>query len=110
MRVLLGLLLLFGIADGCWFSSKSGAVKHIEKFMKHLGKDPEEGLDHGDFKGIIKDAPSALGWAIKKLGSIEGVFDRCDYDEDGKIKISEVVKSKHCLTACWKQAAIQTFL
>jgi len=96
--------------ESCWFSSKRGAVKRIKKYMIKLGKDPEEGLDHHDFKGIVRDAPSALGWAIKRLGSVEGVFERCDYDKDGLIKISEISKSKHCLSSCWKSLAIETLL
>ena len=78
--------------------------------MKKIHRDPEKGLDHGDFRGIIKDLPAGISWAVKKLGNIDGVFDRCDYDGDGRIKVSEAEKSKHCIEACWKSAAIQAFL
>lgn len=107
------LLIVFGLiclSEGCWFSSKSGAMKHIDKYMRKVGRDPEEGLDHKDFDNIVKDLPGSIRWAVKKLGNIQGVFDRCDYDKDGKIKLSEVKKSKHCLSACWKQMALIEFL
>jgi len=94
-------------AESCWFSSKSGAIKHIDKYMRKIGRDPEQGLDRKDFDDIIKDIPSGIRWAVRKLGNIQGVFDRCDHDKDGRIKLSEVRKSKHCLSDCWKQSAIQ---
>jgi len=78
--------------------------------MHKIGRDPERGLDRNDFDNIIKDIPGSIRWAVKKLGNIQGVFDRCDYDGDGRIKVSEAAKSKHCIEACWKQAAIQAFL
>lgn len=101
---------MFCEAESCWFSSKSGAIKHIDRYMRKVGKDPEEGLDHGDFEDIIKQVPGSIRWAVKKLGNIQGVFDRCDYDGDGKIKLSEVGKSNMCLTSCWKQSAIMVGL
>ena len=106
----LPLFFLIGLTNACWFSSKKGAIKSIKKYMHKVGKDPEQGLDHGDFEGVIRDLPAGIRWAVKKLGNIDGVFDRCDADGDGKIKVSEAAKSKHCIQECWKSAAIQMFL
>ena len=96
--------------EACWFSSKSRAIKHIDEYMHKIGRDPEEGLTRKDFDDIIRDIPSSIRWAVNKLGNIQGVFDRCDYDKDGKIKLSEAKKSKHCIKTCWKQMAIESFL
>ena len=109
MRIL-ALFLLLATTHACWFSSKSGAIKSIKKYMHKLDRDPEKGLDRGDFDDIIKHIPGSIRWAVKKLGDIDGVFKRCDYDGDGRIKVSEAAKAPHCIEACWKSAAIQTFL
>ena len=107
---ILPLFLLLATTHACWFSSKSGAIKSIKKYMHKIDRDPEQGLDRIDFDDIIKDIPGSIRWAVRKLGNIDGVFKRCDYDGDGIIKVSEAEKSKHCIEACWKSLAIETFL
>ena len=109
MRLFFFILLLTS-TNACWFSSKKGAIKSITKYMHKIGRDPEKGLDRNDFEDIIKDIPGSIRWAVKKLGNIDGVFDRCDADGDGKIKVSEAKESKRCIASCWKSLAIESFL
>jgi len=94
----------------CWFSSKNGAVAKIERYLIKIGHDPKKGLNRGDFRSIVRDAPSGISWAVRKLGSIDGVYARCDQNNDEIVTLDEVRSAPKCLSSCWKTMAISSYL
>jgi len=111
MRILYTLLLLLvPFADACWWDQKGKAIRHIRNYMHRIKRDPEKGLDHNDFQDIINDLPGGIRWVVKKVGSIDGIFHRCDSNRDGLIKVSEAEHAHNCMSDCYKQVAIINFL
>ena len=109
MRVLTLLTIISG-GHGCWFTSKTDALKHITNYMNTHGHPMDHGLTRKDFTDIVEDMPASLSWIVRKVGGINAVMTKCDTDDDGTVYIPEAKAAKHCLTDCWKQSAILTFL
>lgn len=103
-------LCLLTATDGCWYQSKKPAVQNVERYLRKVGKEPSKGISRAQLESIAENAPSALGWFIKKVDGVEGVLKDCDIDGDGVIHLEEMMHATQCLNSCWKQIGITTFL
>jgi len=112
MQALRLLALFFTIAssEGCWYQSKDGAVKQIERFLKTSVPFPELGVTAKQLGSVMVHAPFAVQWAIERVGAVAGVLRDCDLDGNGIITIDEIYAAETCLDACWKQTAVTLFL
>ena len=102
-RVILGLFmaLLSSYGDACWYQSKKTAFKKIVNFLEKHGMDGQPwdqtvGITRLCLEHVVEDAPSAVGWLIKKVHGVDGVFADCDTNGDGLIFIKEAYKNPHC--------------
>ena len=109
------MLKLTSYGESCWYQSKKPAFTKIVKFLEKNGADGQPwnrsvGITHRCLEHVVEDAPSVVGWLIKKVHGVDGVFEDCDTNNDGLIFIEEAYKNPHCADSCWKQIAIQTWL
>lgn len=109
------LSVLVGQGNACWYQSKDKPFRHITSFLKHHGMDgkpwdPSIGITRKCLDHVVKDAPSGIGWLVKKVHGVDGVFNDCDTNGDGLIYIDEARHAKKCVDSCWKHVAVQTFL
>jgi len=111
-RLLLLVLLLPSVVQGCWFQSKKGAIQRLEGYLLHMRppRNPANGIRRRDVESVRRNLPPAAKWVVDKIHGVQGVFDDCDTNHDGVIHIMEAYKSPNCAESCWKQVALTTFL
>ncbi len=97
-------------SEACWFLSKSTTLKHIESYMQKIGENTDEGVPRNELEIIVRDAPSAVGWLVRKVHGVDGVIRDCDTNQDDVITLNEARQAKHCVDSCWKQVGIRTLL
>jgi hypothetical protein len=109
-KLVLILILFLRTANACWFQPRTNAVKKLVAFCKKHHFPVEKGCTIHDLNKAISKLPAAMAWVIKKAEGPEAIMARCDLDGDGKVTLEEIYTESECLNACFKQAAIQTFL
>ena len=112
-------LLFFFLAvrasTACWYQSKDRAFNHIKTFLERHGSNgqpwnPSVGITRSALDHVVKDAPSAVQWIVKKVHGVDGVMKDCDSNNDGLVFLDEAKKANKCADSCWKQIGITTFL
>jgi|TARA_B110000914_G_scaffold165698_1_gene146219 hypothetical protein len=110
-RITILLLVALSGANACWFQKRDKAAKTLVAWVEKRGIDGfGRGANIGDIDRAILQLPSGIQWVVKKAGGAQAMFDRCDLNKDGRIKVDEIWQESNCLNSCWKQIAVTTFL
>ncbi len=100
------LLMLLGRADACWFGTKKGIFKKIQRRM---AEEDITQVDHAYLDGLCARMPAPVCWAVNKIG-IDAAFVDCDANKDGIITQNEMRDTDTCLTSCTKLAVLNMVL
>ena len=109
-QITLLLLVALSGANACWFQKRDKAAKRLVAWVEKKGINPRFGANIGDIERAILQLPSGIQWVVKKAGGAQAMFDRCDLNKDGRIKVDEIWQESNCLNSCWKQIAVTTFM
>jgi hypothetical protein len=110
MKWSLLILTALPFTQGCWMMSKPAAIERVRLFITSRGMDPNDGVTIEMIHDVERDLPSGIAWIINKVGGAENIMDRCDLNKDRVIHFDEVLAGEQCMSACWKQTAIRTWL
>lgn len=76
----------------------------------HLDTNKNDMLERVELESAIDSLPWYARGALKVIGSVDKIMEKCDYDKDGAISIDfDMEQTKEiCLASCFKKRAFKS--
>lgn len=103
-------LLIFPIGNACWFSSREKSLTKLRAFLVSDSKPIDQFVTTSELNSIISNLSAKQRVLFQKVGNAEGIMAMCDTNKDGKLIFKEALENENCLSSCWQQMAVDSFL